>query len=268
MDLVDLIKLMSHGVTENYLKLGVKPNDSISSLLQEGAVPNDEVLKRVIELTNQNIYLSLFNDKSVDKTNITFDLADYDKIKESESNMNDYAVEPKDFRVFTPMADIDVKPSGIVPEKIKLGALNECVQYRDRMNTFVSKMATLREASALEAIDLFNKMAHDAKLMVANGESIGDISKLACLVIKDENIDFTKTAKAYEIIRQELVKKGFFVKTDFTKVSSMTPNPDSEALQPAKAFAVAIEKRAAFDDMYNNAKKVLDQFNYLIKNHG
>jgi hypothetical protein len=62
-----------------------------------------------------------------------------------------------------------------------------------------------------------------------------------------------------------LIKNGFHVKTDFTKISSLRINNDSEMLKPVRQFVLALEKIAAASEICEGIQKRIDLFNGLIK---
>ena len=217
------------------------------------------------------MYLSLFNDKTVDKTNIQFDLADSEKVenqmKQSETAMEDYMTTPTDFRMSAPMTEEAVEKTAALhgeSEFTKLNAFNTSVAYRDRMATFLSRMEMLKEASARDAEDAFNHLAHDTKILVANGESIADIAKLACKYCEGEGVSMEKISAAYNEINKVLVADGFRVNSEFTKVSSYHIDKESSFFNPIRDYVLALEKYAGFHEIVNGVKDDLDRCNLLV----
>ena len=268
-ELIQKIKDSAHRVSEDYLLMNKNMNESLEELIKEGSVENEEILKRICEHSNQNVYLSLYNDPDVDSSNITFEVADFSKVahilKESEQAMNDYNTPPEDFRKGLDVIIMDISNNSTSGNE-KLAELNEVVQYRDTINAFISKIEMMKTAEVNNAEQAFNEMANDAKVMVANGSSLGDISKIASRFIK-ENIggDFMKIAQCYNIINEELVKSNFSVSTTFTKLSSQRVNPASRMLIPVKEFSDSITKIAGLEEMEINARERLAVFNKTIK---
>lgn len=268
-DIIQTIKDLAHRTSEDYLLLGKPMNGTLLAIWQEGDVENEEVLKRVCEQANQNVYLALFHDDTIDNTNIQFDLADFDTVQEhiqtSEKAMKDYQTPPDDFRsllelLVTPSAD-----ERTANDNVKVAELHAMVEYRDAFRKFDSGLETLKTAETQAAEGAFNQMAHDAKLMVTRGESLGDIAKVAARSVGEMNIDMTKVARAYDLIHRELVCSGFHVKTSFTKVSALRINNNADVLKPAQTFALSIEKVAALEEMRVKIAGILKAFDKVIK---
>jgi hypothetical protein len=243
-------------------------NDSLVDLYHEGEIENTEVLKRICEQANQNVYLALFHNPETDKSNIKFDLANFDKISEvvseSEEAMKDYYTPPKDFRT---ELEIAVAPKSTeTSESEKLSELNEAVEYRQVFRNFLNRIEIMKTAEYHLAEESLNNMADDAKIMIHNGESIGDISKIATKFVK-ENLegDFVKVAKCYDYIYKTFIESGFHPKTGFTKLSSQKINEKSEVLKPVKDFSHSIAKIAGLVEMEKNIKKVLGIFDTGIQ---
>ena len=269
-ELIRKIKDSAHRVSEDYLLMNKNMNESLEDLIKEGSVENEEILKRICEHSNQNVYLSLYNDPDVDSSNILFEVADFSKVahilKESEQAMNDYNTPPEDFRKGLDVVIMYISNNSSNSGNEKLAELNELVQYRDVLTAFVSKIEMMKTAEVNNAEQAFNEMANDAKTMVANGSSLGDISKIASRFVK-ENIggDFMKIAQCYNLINDELIKSNFSVSTTFTKLSSQRINPGSRMLAPVKDFSDSITKIAGLEEMENSVRERLAVFNKTIK---
>jgi hypothetical protein len=240
-------------------------NESLIEMYQDGEIENSEILKRICEQANQNVYLALFHKVGANKSNITFDLADYSKIltvaKESEEAMNDYKTPPEDFRS---ALEIAIMPNTPKSEGEKLGELNEVVEYRQVFRNFLNRIDIMKTAEAQIAEKAFDKMARDTKILVSNGESIGDISKIATRYAKEKlGVDFIKVAKCYDIIHKGL-KDNFNIKTGFTKLSSKRINFESEIIKPVHDFTMSIAKIAGLNEMKESVEKVLATFDKTV----
>lgn len=269
-DIIQKIKDLAHKVSEDYLLFNKDMNESLSDLFQDGSIENLEILKRICEQANQNVYLALFHDPDVDNSNIVFDIAEFDKVslnkKKSEEAMKDYNTPPKDYR-----SQLELIVESVPTEKSegeKLGELSEVIEYKNSLSNLLNRVGIMKSAEAKVAEESLNKMAHDAKILVSNGDSLGDIAKLAARHVK-ENIggDAIKIARCYDIIHKDLVKSNFNVKTGFTKISSNTINKNSFILKPVEEFSMSTAKIAGFSEMEENLKKVLNAFNNTIKDN-
>lgn len=268
--LVDNIKNIAHKASEDYLLTNIDMNDTILSSYHSGDISNLEILKRICELANQNVYLSLFQNDDTDKANISFVLADFNKLKteilKSEKAMENYATPPSDFRslltliVGNEAGNIEQAPNN----GEKLAEFQKVGNYKNAFAAFISDIETLRYSEVQNVEKAFLKIAHDTKLMVSNGESIGDIAKIASRFVKDEGLDPIKIATAYDLIHRDLVKDGFAVNTGFTKVSSLRINKNAEMLKPVNEFIISLEKIAATTEMLQNLNGTLAAFNKVL----
>jgi len=270
MNLIDTIKNIAHRAAEDYLLTHVDMNDTILDSYNAGEIQNLDTLKRICELANQNVYLSLFQDESLDKTNITFVLADFNKLKteilKSEKDMESYATPPGDFRSLLSLivgrdaGDIQQAPNA----GEKLAEFQKVGNYKNAFEAFISDVESVRYSEMQNAEKAFLKIAHDTKLMVANGESIGDIAKISSRFVKEAGLNPMRIASAYNIIHKDLKDDGFTVSTEFTKVSSQRININAKMLQPVNEFALSFEKIAATTEMISNLRKTLNAFNKVM----
>lgn len=266
--ILENIKNLAHKVSEDYLLLESDMNEDLADLYENGEIENKEVLKRICEHANQNVYLGLFNQPDIDKSNITFNKADYEiisgKIKESEDAMKDYDAPPKDFRsqLETAVLGDAIKTAS---SNSHLKELEEIVEKRQTLKNFNNQLSIMKTAAVKEAEDSISDIANDTKIMVSNGDSIGDIAKIATRYVK-ENMggDAVKIAQCYDYINNELVKDNFNVKTGFTKLSSQSINPKSHILKPVEKFATSIAKIAGLDEMIENVSNVISAFDKTI----
>lgn len=270
MELNDQIKNTAHDIAENYLLTQSNMNDALLELYQGGEIENLAILKRICELANQNVYLSLYQDEDTDKSNLKFDIVDFDKlkteVKKGENAMDKYRTPPKDFRSLLTIV------VGAEPEKVpalsndgeKLAELQNVSRYGNAIAAFVSDIESLRCHELQNVEKAFEKMSHDTKLMVSNGESLGDIAKMAGRYVKDVGFDYMKVAAAYEVINNTLKDSGFNVKTEFTKISSFKINNNADMFKPVSSFITSIEKVAALNDMLENLGNTLSAFKKVI----
>ena len=73
------IKRAAGQVSEDYLLKDINMTDSIESMARKDNL-NEEVIKRICELANQNTYLSIFNSSPEKRGNVQFTTADSDAI--------------------------------------------------------------------------------------------------------------------------------------------------------------------------------------------
>ena len=285
-DIIQTIKNLAHKISEDYLFTKKDMNDALVESYLNGDIENEEVLKRICEHANQNVYLSLFNDPTVNKANITFDIVDFNKIlpiiRESETAMSDLNITPTDYKSTTGVSaapkmpgpqyenqenegEQDEQTAEMQSNVEKSASLEAVVAYRDNLKNFIDKIACFKSQEEKQAEIAFDKMAEDTKLLIAKDDSIGDIAKLATRYAKDLGADnFVKVAQAYDMIHKNLVDGNYHVKTEFTKISSMKINPNAEMLKPVHNFVMSTSKISGFEEMHKNASLLLDRFNSYI----
>jgi len=263
-ELIQNIKIISHDVAEKFLTAHEDMNNNIIDHWNAGEIENEEVLKRICELANANVYLSLFNDPNVNKGNIQFNLANYqsinEQIQQSEDSMKEFSTPPNDFKS---LLEQSVESDMPVQEKTAsdnaydhIDAVHQLNDLVGRIVAFSSTVGMLKNAELKNVEEKFNRIAHETKLMVAKGDSIGDIAKIAARSIGETGGDMMKVAKVYDLIQKDLVDNGFNVKTEFTKISSLKINPNAKVLQPVHELVMSMEKAAAFAEMETNAKAI------------
>ena len=268
-DIIQRIKNIAHDVSEGYLLYGEDMNDAIIKKAED--IDNHEMLKRVCEHANQNVYLSKFQDAE-NRGNITFDIADFNLVKqsidESEKSMELYDTPPEDFRslleiaVETPQANEAEKTASLDKDSVYAAT-----EYRQQFSRFANSIGMMKSAAMEDFESNFNLMYHDAKRVVAHGDSLGDMAKIASRCVMENGLSPESTMKAYGIIEKELEKSGFSVNTEFTKLSSMRINHNAISLRPVKEMSMAIEKVAALEEMEKNVKSVVEAFDRVIKNN-
>ena len=267
MSIIRRIKNIAHEVSEGYLLFDRSMNEAILQKFDDGEIDNTEILKRICEHANQNVYLSKFNDG--DRSNILFNIADYDLIKEnideSEQSMELYDTPPEDFRSALQMVVEGVeKTASLETEKLSGESVNEANEFRNRYASFANVVGMMKTASEAELESGFNLMYHDAKRIVANGDSLGDMAKIASRCAIEDGVNPNGVMKAYSIIEEELNGSGYNVRNDFTKTSSLKINHQSIALRPIKEMALAIEKIAALEEMKANLDNITKAFDKVI----
>ncbi len=272
-DIVQKIKKVAHDVSEGFLLFGKDMNEAIIQKFNDGDLDNTEMLKRACEQANQNVYLAKFS-KEEDKGNISFPIADFNLVKEnideSERSMELYDAPPEDFRsalemVVDNMAAAADQEKTASLEKLSRDDLFQAKSFRDKFARLVSAAEMMKTAAMEEFESSFNLIYHNAKKIVANGDSIGDMAKIASRSVIEDDMNPSGVMKAYGIIEKELTDSGFSVRNEFTKISSLKINHNSLQLRPAKEMTMAIEKIAAFEEMEENLQKVVNAIDNVIK---
>lgn len=268
--MIEAIKDTAQQIAEDYLLTEKDMNEALLKLYQEGGIENLEVLKRICEIANQNVYLTLYQNEDTDKTNIKFDLVDFNKLKgeiqKGENAMEKYLTPPDDFRQLLTMA-IGTPPEEMpsLPEgSEKTAELQKISRYKDSFEAFVSDIQSLYHHEMLNVERAFTKMASDAKIMITNGESLGDVAKIASRHVRNQGFDFMKVAAAYTVIHKQLEASNFKVKTEFTKISGYKFHENATMLKPVDEYIQSIEKAAALSDMLTNLESTMSAIKQFV----
>lgn len=270
-DVSDLINRISYDASQAYVLSRSDLNNFIKCAASEHNL-NPEMIKRVCEKANQNVYLGLFKDPATDRANIQFKLADFEQItgelKNEESAMNDYVSAPADYRMGeTKIASADgFESSDADNAREKHEIMQKIAFARDNVTLLRRAMETVKVASQREAEIEFGKMHEMCRSMVISGESLGDISKIACTAISAKGIEFMKTAEAFAYIGGALEAEGLKVSDEFTKISSVPAiNHDHPMNRASFLYAEHIEKSAAAESVIDGIEAHLTQLNNLLE---
>lgn len=236
MDITKRLKDISQEISEGY-NLFKKPiNDHVRSMVRLGKIKNNEELKRVCEFVNNNVYLALFNDPSVDKSNINFDKADYNSLKKEEGSMSDYKTVPSNYRDLENSIDLDVQK-----EASQGPTEHEKLAAETSFGNLMNNIKDVEYIFVKEAEEAYGLMESDAKVAMNDGDSLGDLAKLAARYAHGCGLDFRKVARAYDIISNDLSDSGHTFSTDLTKVSSLSIDVGSPLYNPIEKFATAVD---------------------------
>jgi hypothetical protein len=269
-ELSELIKEVAHNVSEGYLIHQSNMNDTILLHAIHNKL-NEEIVKRICELSNQNVYLSLFNNSNINKANIQFEMADsnqiLNKLKKSEQEMKEYKIIPKGFKtqLGADKAKQEALKDNVDFQTKKLASLDELQYGREKYAHLLNSMETLKVASEADTHDAFRRMFNDSKYLVAQGDSLADMAKVAMRNVKKNDFDMIKVAKAYDLISTELKNNGYTVNEELTKLSALAINEKSKLLQPSMDYSLGISKIAAFTEVCNNLKSVISSYDKEIE---
>lgn len=264
--MVDKIRDIAYVVVEAYAKNKTPLNDSI--LKVSDSIDNEEVLKRVCELANQNVYLSLFHSPGADRSNIVFDVADFAKLKDEINKrklaMNDYAVAPDDFRKTLTVAVVPVQMEQMEDKTAAINDKYRLIAERDCLQKLANLLGSIKVSEIQSVEDNYTKLLKDSMQIVHQGESLGDMAKLASRNVSELGLNPSKIVEIYADVSKLMADEGFRVREDFTKTSSMKINRESEVLQPSKEIALSIEKVAAVNEMLAKINKFIEAYAALI----
>jgi predicted regulator of amino acid metabolism with ACT domain len=261
--MIDKIRDIAYAVVEAFTKNKTPLNDAI--LQVSDTIENEEVLKRVCELVNQNVYLSLFHAPGADRSNIVFDVADFEKIKQGMSKMNDYAIAPSDFRKTLTITAVPVEMEPMVDKTAVINNKYQLLEERDSLKRAADVFLLMKTAEINSVEENFNKLLKDSIAIVHQGESLGDMAKIASRNVIEMGLSPEKVMSIYSDVSKLIANEGYHVREDFTKISSQKINPKSEILQPSKEIALSIEKIGALNQMLNKINTIIEGYNVVIK---
>ena len=259
------IKRLAGQISEGYLNRNEDMNEAALKLATKHRL-NEEFVRRLCEFANQNTYLSLFHTDRAKRGNITFKLAMADeiikKIKELNMADHDYLKAPTDFRLADEYGQEhegeDETPE--TPKEVSLDDqikdLNKKLRLNDRLGILLSAIKTMKAHEEGVAEDSVLKLSSYCKGLVFNGESFGDMTKLAMRYTQQREFSMDKTAKLMSTIGEHLTNKGFDLTMDLTKTSSLKINESSSVYQPIEQYHMSLIKISGLNEMIENLEKV------------
>ena len=264
--MIDSIKALANKISEAYLNKGENLNDSAFKVSTEHKL-NEELVKRLCEFANQNTYLAIFHSDRAKRGNITFDVANAEnvlkRIKEIHMADNDYLKSPEDFRLSDEYGQDEEheEPSwsamSDVPIKERFTDLNKQLRISDRLAVLLSAIKTMKNQEERGAEDSALKLSSYCKGLVHNGESFGDMAKLALRYTKEKEYNIEKTAKLLSIIGDHLTERGYNVNGELTKTSSLKINHNSETFKPIEDYHQSLLKLAGLREMEETITKLV-----------
>jgi len=266
---VDVINKIAYEASQAFLM----NKSDLTTFIKTAAVAQDlnaEEVKRVCEKANQNTYLGLFHDPNTDRANIQFKLADFDEISGAialeDIAMTDYDATPQDYRlVGEKLASAELEPTAADVEKERHEIMQKVAMYRDRLVLLRQSMETIKTAGYRDSESAVGRIHDVCRSMVVNGESMGDITKIACRNVMAVGYGHEKTAAAFAEVAQTISDEGLVVKTEFTKISS-TPaiNTRHPVNVAAVEFAAEVEKTAAAEEFIANVDRHIARLDKIL----
>lgn len=263
--MLDDIKKMAGSISEAYLSKKQPMTDAIVIIAKTNKL-NEELIKRLCEISNQNTYLSLFHSNTPGRGNIEFDMADaekvIEKIKELDMGNEDYLKTPRDYRLGEEEDDEDEDTIVAAPEEEKsvsdrMKELNRRTRMDDRLTVLLSAIRSMKAQEELDAEKNVLKLSSYCKSTITNEQSFADMAKLALRYSKDRGFDIEKTAGVFSYIQEEIESKGLKLNKELTKISSMPINHGSEIFHPVEGYNMNLIKLAGLSEMENNVKFIL-----------
>ena len=234
MNLISKIKDLAHNISEGYLIFGKPINGQIYESYENGEIENNEILKRVCELVNQNVYLSLFHDNVTDNSDIKFEYANYDKNR------------LKEFILERIRKSLDANPS-VITAVLESGErdINEIAKKVSALNNIVSK------DSFKEQFSTFKRVANISKEIDLDGELPIDTS-LFCEPIESE---------LYSQYTTIISKKYNSYEEQLSAMFALKPKLDSyfdDVMVNLENRATRINRKNTVASIYKSFKEIAD----------
>jgi len=266
------IKQMAYDAATTFLNEGVELNDTIGSMYSEDLIENPEILKRVCEAANNTVYMTMFKNKNVDRSQIKFPLADAQHLLNLIDQENgpmientpiDYLVEPR-LTVVTKTASLDeglekianVNTENESSSKRKL-AIQKMAQIESTAKNLVYSLEIVKTAAERNAESLLNDYVSHGIDTISSGESFADMTKIAMRSVVDNfgETGITIVKKASQHALGKLKSRGFKTNNELTKISSEVINGDNELCCTSNDLVLELEKAAACTELINSIKK-------------
>lgn len=255
--MLDEIKKLAGSVSEAYLTKKAPMTDAIVIIAKSNKL-NEELIKRLCEIANQNTYLSLFHGSKDGRGNIEFDLADaakvIEKIKELDMGNEDYLKTPRDYRLGDEEDEEDEDTIVAEPDDDKslverVNDLNKKTRMNDRLTVLLSAIKSMKAQEELDAERNVLKLSSYCKNTITTEQSFADMSKLALRYSKDRGFGVEKTAGILSYIQEDLESSGHKLNKELTKLSSMPINPGAEMFRPIEGYNMNLVKLAGLDQL-------------------
>ena len=252
------IRELAYNTAKEHLTSGQDMNEYIYNLYVAGdKIENNEILKRVCELANNNVYIALFKNPKTDRSNITFTLADAKGIIEKMNNKTVSPSKTVDFDyISAPVKKLNVKVASFEIEKTasefdaslkKIATVHKLERGMSCLVNMVSGLECVKTASENRMYDIIGRLSEIGAGITSNRESLGDMTKIAMKSVKDnygkEGVE--KIAKVCDYVMREVKARGFNISTDITKLSSSNIDVDGELYKLSNEFNLETEKIAA-----------------------
>lgn len=267
---VDVINQIAYDATQAYL---LRAQD-LTEFIKTAAVANglnNEMIKRVCEQANKNTYLGQYHNANVDRSNIVFPYADFDRIKsavnDEDTAMKDYGTSPDDYRMVVEKTasapEYEQSPQDKARDKHE--SLQKVAALRDKLRGLRQGMETVKIAGLRHAELCVGRMHELGRNMVANGENYGDIMKIACRHVKAQGYGFEKTASALAYVGEAIAESGLTVTSTMTKISSVPSINGSHPMNvSALGYASELEKVAAANEFISGVNTHIAKLDAII----
>lgn len=269
MEIVQDLKKYAYGASQSFLQSKEDLNQSIAKVATSNNL-NSEMIDRICEFANQNVYLNIFN-KTQDKSNIQFPKADPNMVKEivTNSDTTDFNLPPSDFKAAPEISKVRIVAVKAEPEtrRYAFGMSPEIQNKQAMLNKLkglISFLETLIEKEGQKAEQASADVIKTAKAMVADGDSFADIVKLAYRHVSNCEDGIEKVAALFTGVGESLENQGFYLNRELTKISSAPINKEFPLFGTIDSYCDSIDKIAGAQELILNLEKTAKAWKHEI----
>jgi hypothetical protein len=267
---INELKQTAGKISQDYLLHGIDMTDAITVIAKEKKL-NDEQIRRLAEIANQNTYLEKFQD-SKNRGNIVFDTAKSENIivamEEDKMNEDDYKLAPVDFRKTASVVSNAVK--AVVPVMVKSAYLAEVKMQKiasartglDKLGSSVKTMLFDEKRNVQTAINKIASICFDS---CHEGDSFADAARLAIRHTVDNGGDAQSMLGVMDKIASYLKGRGVKLSLELTKVAEMKIDPEFKLFKAVDEYNFTLQKIAALEDMNTNVQYTAEKVKNFAK---
>jgi len=257
-NIIQIINNLAAKIANEYIDNGISPEITITSLIADSKIDNEEILSRICEKANQNIYISIFN-STESRGDIKFPLSKKEDFIHYFKKVDPvYSTTPKDYKEYC----FTIKTAS--PKKTiydKLDAINDVINMRNKLAHFVKKVESMcydENNIQQKCVQEFEKIANE---LIQSNQSIVDYAKLSDKVIENTtDLNPFLFNEKIASIADSISKRSISVNTKLTKLAFLTPNPNNEIYKTPVKYINSLAKVAALSEI---GLAVLNRINIL-----
>jgi hypothetical protein len=262
----DDIAKYAYDAADKFIRHKIAMNDTIHEQATKNSL-NSEVVKRVCEEANKNVYLAMFKSDGVDKTKIEFPRAEdstiLSKIQADNSDVADYILPPG-----KPVTPVLSPASDEMParELSSAGTRDALYETMNKIKNMLSSVQTMMSQEKKASEQNYQKLYGSLKKL-AHHESYGDICKLAMRFSAYAELDSKASSEILKYAGDHLGKE-VALRFDITKTADGTLDPAFPLFQEFEACVHSIEKVAGWTELEANLSRGASTVESIVTGKG
>lgn len=249
MTLRDQIAKYAYEAADKYVRHKTPLNDTVFAIALRDNL-NSEMIKRICEESNKNVYLAIFKSEGADKTKIEFPRAEdnviMEKIQTENADAADYILPPGPVTpVVSANSDVPARDLGLTNSRDAITI--QLNKIENMLSSVKNMMSQEKKASEIA----YQKLYGSIKKLASDGDSFGDICKLAMRYASHSGIDMKGSSEVLKFAESHLSKEMVLDYT-LTKTADGTLNPDFQLFKEFEACVRGIEKVAGWTELHKN----------------